>query len=94
MTITLTAREFARLGKDRTGQKPPLRVKPGSAWHKRARNLVEGPREPTPIERLGAHGYTRRASDDGIWFEGADGTRTPVRAALEDAVTAAMEAID
>jgi hypothetical protein len=91
MPIPLTEREFAALHQDRVGQRPPLRVKAGSAWHKRARTLKEGPREPTPIERLAAHGYTRRVSDDSVWFEDASGAQTPRRSTLDAAVQAAME---
>lgn len=92
MPINLTEKEFARLGTDRTGQKPPLRVKPGSAWHRKARRLAEGPREATAIEQLAARGYTRRV--DGrtglIWFEDRDGHATPRCATLDAAVAAAM----
>jgi hypothetical protein len=89
--IQMTEKEFARLRQDRPGQKPPLRVKVGSAWHRRIRTLVEGPREPTPIERLAAHGYTRRVSETGVWFE-KDGDRTPCCADLKSATAAALAA--
>jgi len=93
MPIQLTEREFARLHQDRTGQKPPLRVKAGSAWHKRARTLKEGPREASDIERLSWHGYTRRVSDGGVWFEDASGARTPRCGTVGEAVQAALEEV-
>jgi len=76
-----------------TGQRAPLRVKVGSAWHKRAEELVYTCREPKPIERLAARGYTRRVSEAGVWFEDGEGRRTPIGADTDAAIAAAMEAI-
>lgn len=59
-----------------------------------AETLVYTCREPTPIERLAAAGYTRRVAGGLVWFERADGRQTPKRETLQEAVKAGLEAID
>lgn len=78
----------------------PLHINPkrDRAWLRLARDRAGQPvstcRAPTAIERLSAHGFTRRASGGIVWFEHADGRATPARATVEDAVKAGLEMID
>lgn len=77
----------------------PLHIKKADrAWLRYAtthaeETLVHTCREPTPIERLAAHGYTRRVSGGLVWFERADGRQTPRRETLQEAIKNALEAI-
>lgn len=75
----------------------PINPKRDRAWLRYATAhaipAVHTCREPKPIERLAAHGFTRRASGGLIWFEHADGRTTPARETLQAAIQAALETL-
>jgi hypothetical protein len=78
----------------------PLHIDPkrDGAWLRYASALTDEPvytcREPTPIERLAAAGFTRRVSGALVWFAHADGRTTPKRATVEAAIGAALEVVN
>lgn len=75
----------------------PLHINPkrDRAWlryaERRAETLVYTCRPPTPLERLAAHGFTRRVSGGRVWFQHEDGRETPKRETVEEAVIAGLE---
>lgn len=74
---------------------PPKRT--ARAWLRYAARHTDQPvhtcRAPTPLERLAAHGYTRRTSEGLVWFVDGQGRETPARETLNAAVAAALESL-